>query len=191
MAYKSLRMEKIKRIQKYHKKGVPKKKIARLLGLSKNTVKKYILLLESQEFDDEDELSNARQKKEFPEGFEVLREHIFQEYLPKIITELGRVGVTRSLLWQEYKKNHHDGFSYSRFCRKIAAYKARQNVTIRVDHKAAHTISVDFAGKKVEWIERKTGEIKYAEVLVLLNTRRRLNAPTRRGAGDRGDADRR
>src|SRR3982751_5934202 len=30
--------------------------------------------------------------------------------------ELRRRGVTRALLWQEYRARHPDGFGYSRFC---------------------------------------------------------------------------
>lgn len=42
MAYKPLRMDQVELIIKYHNEGVSKIKIARLLGISRNTVKKYI-----------------------------------------------------------------------------------------------------------------------------------------------------
>ena len=54
MAYKPLRIDQIQKILEYHNKGVPKKKIARLLGLSKNTVKKYILRKAEQGQNQED-----------------------------------------------------------------------------------------------------------------------------------------
>jgi len=36
---------------------------------------------------------------------------------PTIHTELAQKGVTRMLLWQEYKARHPDGCQYSAFCR--------------------------------------------------------------------------
>lgn len=34
--------------------------------------------------------------------------------------ELRRKGVTRSLLWEEYRADHPEGYSYSRFCELYA-----------------------------------------------------------------------
>lgn len=161
MAYRPLRMDKIKLIEDYHRKGVPKKKIARLVGVSRNTVKKYLRRREALTPNDENVKERDQAKGQICE-----REVHFERLLPEFISELGRVGVTRYLLWEEYKQSHPQGFSYSRFCRKISAYKTMQDVTIRSDHKAAYRLSVDFAGKKIQWIEKRSGEHKYAEVLV-------------------------
>jgi len=146
MAYKPLRMDLIELIQEYYKKGYPIKKIARLLGVSKNTVKKY--------------KSSSHRVAESAK-----RDKELELQLAKIVEELGKVGVTRYLLWEEYIKEHPEGFSYSRFCRKLSNYRSIQDVTIRLDHKAAHTLSVDFTGKKIPWTDIK-GQIQYAEVLV-------------------------
>ena len=35
-------------------------------------------------------------------------------------TELTKKGVTRTLLWQEYKASHPDGLQYSAFCERYA-----------------------------------------------------------------------
>ena len=147
MAYKPLRMDKIELIKEYYSKGYSKQRISRLLGISRNTVKKYLNA----------GLSNDEQISK--------RDETLQGLLPKIICELGRIGVTRYLLWEEYKSEVPDGFSYSRFCRKLAAYRRKQDVTLRLDHKAAQVMSVDFAGKKIPWVDNK-GKIQYAEVLV-------------------------
>ncbi len=147
MAYKPLRMDTIELIKQYSSLGYSKRKISRLLGLSRNTVKKY-LSKSSEEVKDDS-----------------YRDKVLQKLFPKITSELGRVGVTRWLLWEEYIANHPDGFSYSRFCRKLAAYKKKQDVTIRLEHRAGEVMSVDFAGKKMPWTD-KSGLIHYAEVLV-------------------------
>ena len=56
--------------------------------------------------------------------------------------------------------------SNSRFCRKIKDYRKQISVTINLEHKAAHKLSVDYTGKKIPWIDASTGEVLYAEVLV-------------------------
>ena len=154
MAYKPLRMDKIKQIIDYHKKGYTRKKIARLLGISKNTVKKYI----RQQKHDIVTKGVSDQDRE--------RDNQLESLLPALNLELKKVGVTRLLLWEEYIQQYPEGFSYGRFCRKLKAYKAKQSVTLRLDHKAAHRLSVDYAGKRVEYIDKITGEKRYAEVLI-------------------------
>ena len=159
MAYKPLRMDQIKQIFEYHKKGYPRKKIARLLGMSKNTVKKYINSVNSHSPNDENVIALSLTP-------DALREQDIQERLPKIISELGRVGVTRQLLWEEYKEQYVEGYSYCVFCRKVAQYRAIQNVTLRLEHKAAYRLTVDYSGKKMQWVDKRTGEIHQAEVLI-------------------------
>lgn len=159
MAYKPLRMDQITRILDYHNDGVPKKKIARLLGLSKNTVKKYI-------HRSEDGASNDENVKTLLPHPKIDRAADLEQRLAKLQSELGRVGVTRRLLWEEYIEEYPHGYSYCIFCRKLGRYRAQQDVTIRIQRKAAEKMSIDFTGKKMSWVDRRTGEIHQAEVLV-------------------------
>ena len=147
MAYKPLGMDKIELIKDYHKKGFSIKRISRLTGVSRNTVKKYLRIGQKSRSEN-------------------TRDCLLESCFPQIVRELGRVGVTRYLLWEEYKKDHPRGFSYSRFCRKLATYRNKESVTLRLEHKAAQVLSVDYAGKKIDWVDNRTGEVKRAEVLV-------------------------
>lgn len=153
MAYKPLRMDQIERIVEYYNKGYGRKKIARLLGISKNTVKKYILGLRAGT------INKSSQK-------DTLREHDIKERLPQLSSELGRVGVSRRLLWEEYIEQYTAGYSYCVFCRKLAAYRSLQNVTLRLEHKAAYRLTVDYTGKNIQYVDKQTGELCQAEVLV-------------------------
>lgn len=167
MAYKSLRMDKIKQVLDYHQQGVAIKKIARLLGVSKNTVKKYIKEYKSEEFLGQISLETLQEHfSGSPSLRERWKDRDISDRLAGIMKELGRVGVTRYLLWEEYIGEVEDGYSYSRFCKKIAAYKAQQDVTLRIEHKAARVLSIDFTGKKAPWVDKPTGEQHWAEVLV-------------------------
>lgn len=168
MAYKPLRMDKRELIIEYRKCHYPIRKIARLLGISKNTVKKYLrndivgdddIPIESSEEVGESKLEEISAK-------DIRRDQQLQLLLPDYLQELKRVGVTRYLLWEEYKESHSEGFSYSRFCRKIKGYRKQLSVTIKLEHKAAHRLSVDYTGKKIPWVDPLTAEVLYAEVLV-------------------------
>ena len=140
-----------------------KKKIARLLGLSKNTVKKYINKIEEDvhsEQEIEDCLTIIGSSEEEAKSKDL--EGRFSD----LIDELGRVGVTRYLLWEEYIQTYPGGYSYSSFCRRLKVYKAREDITIAIEHKAAYKLSVDYAVKKITWVERSKGEEHRTEVLV-------------------------
>ena len=45
--------------------------------------------------------------------------------------ELRRRGVTRALLWQEYRARHPDGFGYSWFCKAYEAWKSHLSPRMR------------------------------------------------------------
>lgn len=141
MAYKPLRMDNIKLIIDYHRQGVSKKKMARLLGLSRNTIKKYIRRIDNGGFNDENVSTHSKGIYGQAGTSEILRDEDIQKRLPKIVSELGRVGVTRRLLWQEYQRDYPEGFSYCRFCKKIGQYRARNNVTIRLEHKTISLVT--------------------------------------------------
>ena len=168
MAYKPTRMDQIKRIIEYQQAGNSMRRIARLLGMSRNTVRQYIRRFEDLGFSIQDlddpalcqEIYRSKNKSIDPIEID------FQARLPDLVKELGKVGVTRQLLWTEYINGYAEGISYSRFCRRIRQYKALQNATLRLEHKAAYRLSVDFTGKKMSWVFKPTGEVHDCEVLV-------------------------
>jgi transposase len=80
--------------------------------------------------------------------------------------ELKRKGVTRSLLWQEYKAEHPDGIQYSQFCVHYQAWTANVDVVMRQHHRAGEKLFVDYAGHTVAVIDRATGEVREAQVFV-------------------------
>jgi transposase len=80
--------------------------------------------------------------------------------------ELATKGVTRMLLWQEYKAQHPDGCQYSAFCRDYEAWLGRQDAVMRFEHVPGDKLFVDYAGKTMAVTDRHTGEIRIAQVFV-------------------------
>jgi transposase len=78
--------------------------------------------------------------------------------------ELRRKGVTRRLLWQEYKARHPDGYQYSAFCRDYDAWVGCQDPVLRFEHAPGERAYVDYAGLTMPLTDRRTGAVHDAQV---------------------------
>jgi len=83
-----------------------------------------------------------------------------------ICQELRGKGVTLHLLWLEYKRQHPDGYQYSRFCQRYAAWSEKLDVVLRQHHRAGETMMVDFAGQTVPIVDPRTGGVEEAYLFV-------------------------
>jgi transposase len=85
----------------------------------------------------------------------------------QIQRELSRPGVTRLLLWQEYKAQHPEGLQYTAFCVQYRQWLERgAEPVMRFEHRAGEKCFVDYAGQTVDIIDRHTGEIRQAQIFV-------------------------
>jgi transposase len=80
--------------------------------------------------------------------------------------ELQKKGVTRLLLWMEYKEVHPDGYEYSQYCELFLRWSKHLDVTLRQEYKAGAKMFVDFAGKGIPIIDTTTGEVTDAQIFV-------------------------
>jgi transposase len=85
---------------------------------------------------------------------------------PVLHLELKRPGVTLSLLWEEYRAVHPDGYGHSRFNDLYRAWKGKLKPTMRQAHVAGEKMFVDYAGTTAEVIDPLTGEIHAVQVFV-------------------------
>lgn len=129
--------------------GYSKKAIARELSLSKNTVKGYL----SEKNDPPG--SKTEEKKSVLFGF-----------FPYVQSELGRTGVTRQILWGEYRARNPDGYSYTQFCDYLSKYLSNQDVSLHIEQVAGDKMYIDFAGKKLSVVDSSSGEVKDVEVFI-------------------------
>ena len=147
------------------------KQTARQLKISKNTVRGYVRKAQLYEADLPAllELDSERLGSIFY-GQEGEQEHhrslVFARQFPYWLKELRRVGVTRQLLWQEYAETYVEGYSYSQFCVRLRKEIGRKDLTLLLSHPPGETMMVDFAGKKLRWVDPDSGEIHTCEVLV-------------------------
>jgi len=81
--------------------------------------------------------------------------------------ELSRPGVTRQLLWEEYKAQHPEGLQYSAFCDRYREWlQNTAEPVMRFEHRAGEKCFVDYAGQTVGIIDRHTGEVCEAQIFV-------------------------
>ncbi|MBD3184354.1 IS21 family transposase [Candidatus Poribacteria bacterium] len=71
-------------------------------------------------------------------------------------------------LWERYLKEYPDGYRYTQFCFHFNRWKKSSLPTMRIHHKAGDSMFVDFAGKKLHLVDRKTGEKTDLEVFVAI-----------------------
>lgn len=173
MAGKTITMLKIRMILQNKLRGQSDRVTARLAGVSRNTLKGYMDRLRAANADfgellllDDGELSEivyapcATPAVSDPRLAELL------SYIGQVLPELGKKGVTRQQLWLEYQVLHPAGHSYSQFCEHVRTILNRRKVTMRLEHVAGETMMVDFAGDRLAYVDRITGELHLCQVLV-------------------------
>ena len=80
--------------------------------------------------------------------------------------ELKRKGVTLSLLWQEYKAAHPDGYQYSQFCELYRNWLGTVDFVMRQKHKAGEKLFVDYAGQTIPVVDPANGQIREAQLFL-------------------------
>jgi len=84
----------------------------------------------------------------------------------KVHRELKKKSVTLSLLWEEYRECHPDGYGRSRFCELYRIWAGQLDVCLRQDYKAGEMLFVDYAGQTVEIVDPTSGEVREAQIFV-------------------------
>ncbi len=84
-----------------------------------------------------------------------------------VAKELRRKGVTKQLLWEEYREDHGGhAYSYSRYCELYASWKGGIEPVMRFEHAAGEKCFVDYAGLTLDVVDPETGETRQAQVFV-------------------------
>lgn len=171
MAGKPKSMSQIKQLLQLHKQGKSSRFIARILGISRNTVRSYLDKLThiGVDIDDLIALENPELEKQFHAGHPAYKEDRYgqlKERLDYYTRELDRVGVTRHLLWKEYKTDYPNGYGRSQFFFHLSQHKKAARPSMVLTHQPGEKLFIDFAGKKLSYIDPKTGEVIECAVFV-------------------------
>jgi transposase len=175
MSGKPIDMSKIRNVIKLYTQGKSKVFISDYLKLSRNTVKKYIkqFISSKKTFEELSALSDLELESLFsgqntPDLSPKLA--TLYSFFPTVEKQLKKVGMTRELLWLDYKSKHPDGYQLSYFCELYLRWSQRTNIksTMHIDHKAGDKMYIDYAGQKLNIIDKESGEIIEVEFFVAI-----------------------
>ena len=168
-------MSKLRQIIHLKSQGYTNRKIYLDTGISRRTINKYVKLidycglsyvelmkLEEAELNDlMDPPSKYTQKD--PAKYEKL-----SVFFPHMEKDLKRVGVTKWLLWAEYRQQDSSGYEYSTFCKLYSTWLKGNDVSMHMEYKAGDKMAVDYAGAKIPFINVQTGEECQANIFVAI-----------------------
>lgn len=167
MASQPIPMETLLEVIKLSESGCKIKEIMRRTDLARNTIRKYLRLLEGRS------LSSLLNNELVAIFYESDRTTARRERYNKLIAhfkncsgDLRKTGVTRELLWVEYKETFLDGYSYSQYCEHLKHFLGRRDVIMHLEHIPGQEMMIDFAGDKFCFIDTETGELVACEVFV-------------------------
>ena len=172
MAGQTIKMAQLKQIIRLKSNDVALQTIAKSVNISRNTVKKYLRLIEVKQLKFEDLLQMEDIALEAllhdPNVQDAARYQTLSERFTNFEKDLRSTGVTRWVLWGEYKLQHPDGFSYSQFCEHYRAWKKSSSGTLHMEYQPADKLFIDFTGKKLSIVDPQTGELTEVEVYVAI-----------------------
>ena len=165
-------MTKLRQILRLHIEGKSKSEIAHLTGGSRNTVKRYLRILEREQLNWQqiEAMNNHQLSMIFCMEYTADKSARYKELdplMPDILKQLRRKGVTRTRVWKEfYLKHYPDGFRFTQFSRYINLYLNKTSVSMHIEHKAGDKMYIDFAGEKIKVLDPDTAELYEYEVFI-------------------------
>lgn len=160
----------IKQILVLLKDGFSNRGIGAILGISRNTVNTYVKQFNSSGYSigellnfDESRLNELFTSKT---TIDVSRHDDLMLYLEHINAARSHPGFTFQYHYNDYAANVINPYSYTQFMEHFHRKYMRVKGSMKLEHIAGHEMFVDFAGKKLEIVDKDTGEIKPVEVFV-------------------------
>ena len=163
-------MHLVKEVLRLTAAGLSQRQIARSLHLSHGVVGKYQAAAQRAglswplpEALDDITLANRLCTKE---STRAPTAHVAPDFA-NIHEQLKEKGVTRLLLWEEYRAAHPEqSYSYTQFCFHYQQWRSHLKLVMRQTHRAGEKLFVDYAGPTLAIVNPITGEIREAQIFV-------------------------
>ncbi len=172
MAGKLITMGKVKQILQLSEQGISCREISRRLNVNRKTVVHYLAKTDELNFSKQELLSMSDIELESllvqkPVLTETNEEYQYLESLfPHFKEELKRTGVTRYVLWGEYRSKRPAGYGYSQMCYHFQQWLVSQKISMRMTHDYGEEMFIDFTGSKLRYFCPHLNAVAEAEVLV-------------------------
>ncbi len=91
-----------------------------------------------------------------------------ESMLPDLVTRLRKRGVTKGMVYNYYVSQCATGFRHSAFLVRLNTYMGMSKPSMRVPHKVGDKLFIDFTGKRLQVVDKQTGEVQDVEVFVAI-----------------------
>lgn len=166
---------KVQNILRCYAAGMSIKSISHAFELSRNTVRHYVrkFLESGVPLDDLLKMSEHHLQEMFVSNNErertpSPRRQELDALLPDYADRLSRKGVTLQSLYEEYRREHPDGYRHAQFGNLMNRYMLSTRAVGHVEHYAGDQMYIDYAGDRLEIVAGETGEVKQVEVFVAI-----------------------
>ena len=162
----------LRQIISLHLDGYSNRKIGATLGVSRNTVNSYMKRFIASEYPLEELLNfdNEKLSKLFTSftTMDIDRQDELMRCFEQVNHARNHPGFTFLYHYQEYKNTAANPYSYTQFMehyhRKYPSIKG----SMKLEHIAGEELFIDFSGKKLQIVDKQTGEIIQKECLVVI-----------------------
>lgn len=173
MANKMTDMSKIRKVIHLHHQRSSILFISKYLSVSRNTVKKYLSLyrilgLKLSDINQKSDLELEKLFSQTKEASTSPRIKAIHDFFPYMEKELKKTGVTKFLMWQEYHTKNPKGVKSSMFFNYYRQWSKKVNPVMHMNHKVGDKMFIDYAGKTLEIVDEKTGEITVVQFFVAI-----------------------
>lgn len=162
----------LKQILTLYKDGLSNRKIADTLSISRNTVNSYIKRLKGSSYSIDALLDFDNSKLEelftFKTTLNINRQDELMRYFERVNKARNHPGFTFQYHYEEYRDSAEHPYSYTQFLEHYRRKYADVKGSLKLEHDPGKELFVDFSGRKLEIIDKETGEIIPVEVFVAI-----------------------
>ena len=160
----------IKQIITLQLDGLSNRKIGETLGISRNTVNSYMKLFDACDYSIEELLGfdNAALTELFPSHTTINNDRYneLMSYFEQINQSRHHPGFTFLYHYNEYSKHVKTPYGYTQFMEHYKRKYAKVRGSMKLEHESGKEMFIDFAGSKLHFIDKQTGEQIPVEVFV-------------------------
>ena len=171
MARSRINMRQLRKILEYSLGSrLSLREVAKLTGTSKTTISEYLARFRRCTITLDEALTKS--DDELLELFEEQKEQTSEEYrtlvalFPTYEVRLKQKGMTRQLLWEEYRKLYPEGYLYTQFCHHFRTWRESLDVSMHQNDDPGDKAFLDYAGATFPYRDRLTGKEKQAQFFV-------------------------
>lgn len=162
----------LKQILRLKIDGLSNRDIGSTLGIDRNCVNRYVILFKGSEVSFEEllALDEATFRSLFPSSTTIDNER-YEElmlYFEQVNHARNHPGFTFSYHYNEYKQQSTNPYGYTQFMEHYHRKHSKAKGSMKLEHIAGNEVFIDFAGKKLQLVDKATGELIAVEVFVAI-----------------------